>query len=520
MVARRKSGTTPGSRPGWNRRCRGCRGGSACRSPAGLFVKWIVPSGPSVVLPKNVGRARRRLGRRRAAIDGKVQNDRAMPTERASAGTRRELLGRAGPRERGVTGPDQWLPSSWAFLQVPGLCPRNPETPTDHAACRRSPLVTRHGSVSCVTLLWRVRPTFGATCGACSASRALPLKEAQARIEAAPDDAAQSAKALCDAADIVVSASPRLAGSVRAHGALHARARRTATRPRRRCIAPRRSSASRGGRGPSNRSCGATSARAAGTARLAAPGARPPCGSPSPRCPSTTPPGPAPSQERALISSRDRCSPRLAERRDEDHSAAEARAGTGGPPGPRVFTSPEHRRQRVPMVEGEPVHQRRHRDVDEEALVDALGLHRERAEGDACDDRSVRFEERLAVVDHAVGHDHREDGARPEAPPERAEPEPAEEHLEREELREVHRLPGEEVVPGARASLVERVVRAEVRARATREHRRKDHGQKERVDPRVLEEAARAQAHVEQRVFRKQSPPHGERRPRMPETRG
>jgi hypothetical protein len=71
-----------------------------------------------------------------------------------------------------------------------------------------------------LTLLWRVRPAFGPV----RRAGRVALREAQARIEAAPDDAAR-ARALCDAADIVVAASP-LAGSVRAHG-LYMRALRT-----------------------------------------------------------------------------------------------------------------------------------------------------------------------------------------------------------------------------------------------------------------------------------------------------
>jgi hypothetical protein len=63
-----------------------------------------------------------------------------------------------------------------------------------------------------LTLLWRVRPSFGPVRRSGRAS----LRDAQAHTEAASDEPAR-AKALCDAADIVVAASP-LAGSVRAQG--------------------------------------------------------------------------------------------------------------------------------------------------------------------------------------------------------------------------------------------------------------------------------------------------------------
>ncbi len=63
-----------------------------------------------------------------------------------------------------------------------------------------------------LTLLWRVRPAFGPVRRAGKAA----LREAQTRIEGAADEAAR-ARALCDAADIVVGDAP-LAGSVRAQG--------------------------------------------------------------------------------------------------------------------------------------------------------------------------------------------------------------------------------------------------------------------------------------------------------------
>jgi hypothetical protein len=63
-----------------------------------------------------------------------------------------------------------------------------------------------------LTVLWRVRPAFGPVRRAGRAA----LREAQARIEHAGDESAR-AKALCDAADIVLADAP-LAGSVRAQG--------------------------------------------------------------------------------------------------------------------------------------------------------------------------------------------------------------------------------------------------------------------------------------------------------------
>jgi hypothetical protein len=61
-------------------------------------------------------------------------------------------------------------------------------------------------------ILWRVRPSFGPVRRAGRQA----LREAQARIEKATDEAAR-ARALCDAADIVVADAP-LAGSARAQG--------------------------------------------------------------------------------------------------------------------------------------------------------------------------------------------------------------------------------------------------------------------------------------------------------------
>lgn len=62
-----------------------------------------------------------------------------------------------------------------------------------------------------VMLLWRVRPAFG---GGRRGGRAA-FKEAQGRIEAAPDEPSR-ARALCDAAEVVGAA--RIAGSSRAKG--------------------------------------------------------------------------------------------------------------------------------------------------------------------------------------------------------------------------------------------------------------------------------------------------------------
>ena len=59
----------------------------------------------------------------------------------------------------------------------------------------------------------------------------------------------------------------------------------------------------------------------------------------------------------------------------------------------------------------------------------------------------IRFEKGLSVVDHAVGHGHREHGAGAKAAAKRAEPEAAKEDLEPEELGKVHGLPDEEVKP-------------------------------------------------------------------------
>lgn len=68
-------------------------------------------------------------------------------------------------------------------------------------------------------ILWRVRPAFGPV----RRSGRVALREAQARVQGAADEAAR-ARALCDAADIVVTDAP-LAGSARAQ-ALYMRALR------------------------------------------------------------------------------------------------------------------------------------------------------------------------------------------------------------------------------------------------------------------------------------------------------
>jgi hypothetical protein len=61
-------------------------------------------------------------------------------------------------------------------------------------------------------ILWRVRPALGPV----RRSGRVALREAQARIQGATDEPAR-ARALCDAADIVVADAP-LAGSGRAQG--------------------------------------------------------------------------------------------------------------------------------------------------------------------------------------------------------------------------------------------------------------------------------------------------------------
>jgi hypothetical protein len=63
-----------------------------------------------------------------------------------------------------------------------------------------------------LTILWRVRPALGPV----RRSGRLALREAQGRIEKATDEAGR-ARALCDAADIVVADAP-FAGSGRAQG--------------------------------------------------------------------------------------------------------------------------------------------------------------------------------------------------------------------------------------------------------------------------------------------------------------
>ena len=69
----------------------------------------------------------------------------------------------------------------------------------------------------------------------------------------------------------------------------------------------------------------------------------------------------------------------------------------------------------------------------------------------------------------------------------------------------------EEIEPASRRQFVKRIIVSEVRLRADDEHRRHDDGEKERVNPGVLEEALRAQSEIEQRVFAKQCFEYGKR---------
>ena len=145
-----------------------------------------------------------------------------------------------------------------------------------------------------------------------------------------------------------------------------------------------------------------------------------------------------------------------------------------GTPNARPLSSgrPEDRRQPVPVVERQPVHEPGHRDVDQEALVDALRLHAERAERDAGDDGAVHLEVRLAEVDHAVGHGHREDGPRAEAPSSAPSQNPRKNISSAKNCAKYIASQQEEVEPAARSVSVERVVAAEVGLAAHDEHRR------------------------------------------------
>ena len=97
------------------------------------------------------------------------------------------------------------------------------------------------------------------------------------------------------------------------------------------------------------------------------------------------------------------------------------------------------------------VHRERDRDVERDAEPDRLRLQRQRAEHDAADDRGQRFGHRLAVVEHVVRHDHREDRGPAEARHQPVQHEAAEEELERCELQPVQRPPHIQVRPQASA---------------------------------------------------------------------
>ncbi len=137
--------------------------------------------------------------------------------------------------------------------------------------------------------------------------------------------------------------------------------------------------------------------------------------------------------------------------------------------------------------------------------------HCEGAEHHTRDDRRVSLEVRLPKMDHAVRHDHDEDGAHAHGAPQRGEHPASEEQLEREELHPVHPLPRHEVEPAARALLVKRVVVQKLWLSREGEHGEHHHRQAPQVDPEVLHESTRSEAHVEQAVFREQEFPDEER---------
>src|SRR5204862_3417193 len=118
--------------------------------------------------------------------------------------------------------------------------------------------------------------------------------------------------------------------------------------------------------------------------------------------------------------------------------------------------------------------------------VDALGAHREASEDDAGHDGAVRLQVRLAEVDHAIGHAHREDRSRTERAPKRAEPEAAKEKLETKKLREVHPLPNQKVEVASRGILVKWVVGAEIRLTRDEPDRRQHEQKAHAVDPCML----------------------------------
>ena len=141
----------------------------------------------------------------------------------------------------------------------------------------------------------------------------------------------------------------------------------------------------------------------------------------------------------------------------------------------------------------EHVHRHRDADVDQHAAPDRARAHRERAEDQAGADRAERLGHRLAVVDHAVRHDHHEDRVRAERAAQALQDEAAEEELERQELRGVQRLPAPQVerASGSPADRTDRCGGTPACVDAS-DHRGQHAREQHAVDPQVLEEAARA----------------------------
>src|SRR5690606_18029083 len=120
------------------------------------------------------------------------------------------------------------------------------------------------------------------------------------------------------------------------------------------------------------------------------------------------------------------------------------------------------------------VHERGDAHVKQKSAINTAGSHRQGAKHHAGDDRTVSLEVWLSVVDHTVRQGHRKNGAGPHRVTHGPDHPPSKEELEREKLREIHRLPRQEVEPTAGGKLVKRVVATKVGLVRNNENHRTD----------------------------------------------
>src|SRR5690554_5257374 len=95
--------------------------------------------------------------------------------------------------------------------------------------------------------------------------------------------------------------------------------------------------------------------------------------------------------------------------------------------------------------------------MDGDAHPDRAGIERERTEGDTGQDGADGLWKRLSEVNHAVGDRGDKDRVDAQARLQPVNQKAAVEEFQREELRGVHQLPGEEVEEAAIGGLVEGV---------------------------------------------------------------